>query len=79
LNSQGQVKSENVDVIRMIVVNGARVEQLMERNGQLPSAKEQRKSDDDIDKLKHETADEQTAVAQRPGKQGFPPGHSRGV
>jgi len=61
LNSQGQVKSKNVDVIQMIVVNGARVEQLMERNGQLPSAKEQRKSDDDIEKLKHETADEQTA------------------
>ena len=61
LNSQGQMKSENVDVSRMIVVNGARFEQLIERNGQLPSAKEQRKSDDDLDKLKHETADEQTA------------------
>jgi len=61
LNSQGQVKSENIDVIRMIVVNGARFEQLMERNGQLPSAREQKKSDDDMDKLKHETPDEQTA------------------
>jgi hypothetical protein len=61
LNSQGQVKSENVDVIRMIVVNGARFEQLMERNGQLPSAKEQKKSDDDIDKLRHETLNEQAA------------------
>ncbi len=61
LNSQGQMKSENVDVSRMIVVNGARFEQLIERNGQLPSAKEQRKSDDDLDKLKHETVDEQTA------------------
>jgi hypothetical protein len=45
----------------MIVVNGARFEQLMQRNGQLPSAKEQKKSDDDLDKLKHETTDEQTA------------------
>jgi hypothetical protein len=61
LNSLGQVKSENVDVTRMIVVNGARFEQLMQRNGQLPSAKEQKKSDDDLDKLKHETPDEQTA------------------
>jgi hypothetical protein len=61
LNSLGQVKSENVDVTRMIVVNGARFEQLMQRNGQLPSAKEQKKSDDDLDKLKHETTDEQTA------------------
>ena len=57
----GQLKSENVDVTRMIVVNGARFEQLMERNGQLPSAREQKKSDDDMDKLKHETPDEQTA------------------
>ncbi len=61
LNSIGQVKSENVDVTRMIVVNGARFEQLMQRNGQLPSAKEQKKSDDDLDKLKHETTDEQAA------------------
>ncbi len=61
LNSQGEMKSENVDISRMIVVNGARFEQLIERNGQLPSAKEQKKSDDDLDKLKHETADEQTA------------------
>src|SRR5260370_39535943 len=42
LNSLGQVKSENVDVTRMIVVNGARFEQLMQRNGQLPSPKEQK-------------------------------------
>jgi hypothetical protein len=61
LNSLGQVKSENVDVTRMIVVNGARFEQLMQRNGQLPSAKEQKKSDDDLDKLKHETTNEQAA------------------
>jgi hypothetical protein len=40
LDSLRQVKSENVDVTRMILVNGARFEQLMEHNGQLPSAKE---------------------------------------
>jgi hypothetical protein len=61
LNSLGQVKSETVDVTRMMVVNGARFEQLLEHNGQLPSAKEQKRSDDDLDKLKHETAGEQTA------------------
>ena len=61
LDSLGQVKSENVDVTRMIVVNGARFEQLMERNGQLPSAKEQKKRDEDLDELKHETPAEQTA------------------
>jgi hypothetical protein len=61
LDSLGQVKSENVDVTRMILVNGARFEQLMEHNGQLPSAKEQKKSDEDLDKLKHETSAEKTA------------------
>jgi hypothetical protein len=61
LDSQGQVKSENVDITRMILVNGARFEQLMEHNGQPPSATDQRKSDEDLDKLKHETPDEQAA------------------
>ena len=41
LDSQGQLKSEKVDVTRMILVNGARFEQLVERNGQLPSAEEE--------------------------------------
>jgi hypothetical protein len=61
LDSLGQVKSENVDVARMILVNGARFEQLMERNGQLPSDTEQIKNDEDLDKLKHETPAEQAA------------------
>src|ERR1700704_4706039 len=60
LNALGQVKSESVDVTRMMVVNGARFEQLLEHNGQLPSAKEQKRSDDDLDKLKRETPDERT-------------------
>ena len=55
LDSLGQVKSENVEVSRMILVNGARFELLMERNGHLPSATELRKSDEDLDKLKRET------------------------
>jgi hypothetical protein len=61
LNSLGQVKSESVDVTRMMVVNGARFEQLLEHNGQPPSAKEQKRSDDDLDRLKHETPEEQIA------------------
>jgi hypothetical protein len=65
LNSLGQIKSENVDVTRMIVVNGARFEQLMEHNGELPSAREQKRNDGDLDKLKHETPDEQTARLRR--------------
>jgi hypothetical protein len=61
LDTLGQVKSENVDVTRMILVNGARFEQLMEHNGQLPSADEQKKSAKDLEKLKHETPAEQSA------------------
>jgi hypothetical protein len=61
LDALGQVKSENVDVTRMILVNGIRFEQLIERNGQLPSAEEQKKNDKDLEKLKHETPEEQAA------------------
>jgi len=65
LDSLGQVKSESVDVTRMILVNGARFEQLMEHNGQLPTATEQKKSNEDFEKLKHETPIEQTARVQK--------------
>ena len=61
LDSLGQVKSENVEVTRMILVDGARFEELIEHNGQLPSAKEQRKRDADLEKLKRETPAEKTA------------------
>jgi hypothetical protein len=61
LDSQGQLKSEKIDVTKMILVNGARFEQLVERNGQLPSAEEQKKLDQDFEKLKHETPEERTA------------------
>jgi len=61
LDSLGKVKSENVEVSRMFLVNGARFELLMEHNGQLPSATEKRKSDEDLDKLRHETPAERTA------------------
>jgi hypothetical protein len=61
LDSAGKMKSENVEVTRMSFVNGARFEQLIEHNGKVPSATEQRKSDDDLAKLKHETPDDRTA------------------
>ena len=60
LDSQGQLKSEKVDVTRMILVNGARFGQLVERNGQLPSEEERKKLDQDFEKLKHETAQDRT-------------------
>ena len=61
LDSRGRVKSEDVDVSRIILVNGAPFEQLVERNGQAPSAEEQRKQQDKLDKLKHETPEERAA------------------
>ena len=61
LDSQGQLRSEKVDVTRMILVNGARFEQLVERNGQLPSVAEQKKLAQDLERLKHETPEERTA------------------
>jgi hypothetical protein len=66
LDSQGQLKSEKIAVTRMILVNGARFEQLVERNGQLPSAEEKKKLAQDFEKLKHETPEERTV---RLGKQ----------
>jgi hypothetical protein len=65
LDSLGQLKSENIDVTRMTLVNGARFEQLMEHNGQHPTVKEQKKSDEDLDKLKHETPAEQSARVRK--------------
>ena len=61
LDSMGQVKSENVDFTKMLLVNGARFDQLTEHNGQPPSAAEQKKINEDLDKLKHETPAEQAA------------------
>lgn len=61
LDARGQIKSENIDVTRMILVNGIRFEQLMKHNGQLPTAEEQKKSDKDLEKLRHETPHEQSA------------------
>jgi hypothetical protein len=61
LDPLGHVKSENVDVTQMTLVNGIRFEQLMEHNGQLPSAEEQIKRDQDREKLKHEAPEERAA------------------
>ena len=65
LDSTGKVQSENVDVTRMTLVDGVRFEQLMEHNGQLPSAEEQRKRDQDLDKLKRETPQERAVRRQK--------------
>jgi hypothetical protein len=61
LDSQGQVKSENIDFTKMILVNGARFDQLVQHNGQAPSPGEQRQINENLEKLKHETPAEQAA------------------
>jgi hypothetical protein len=54
----GHVKSENIVVTNMILVDGARFAQSIEHNGQVPSIKERKKLDADLDKLKHETPEQ---------------------
>jgi hypothetical protein len=61
LDARGQVKSDDVDVSRIILVNSARFERLLEHNGHPPSTEEQRKQDEGLEKLKHETSDERAA------------------
>lgn len=51
----GHVKSENVEVSKTILVNGVPFEQVVERNGQPPSAEQKRKQKGELDKLKRET------------------------
>ena len=65
LDSQGQLKSERVDVTRTILVNGARFGQLVERNGQLPSEEERKKLDQDLEKLEHETPQDRTVRLEK--------------
>ena len=54
----GRVKSENVEVSKTILVNGVPFEQLVERNGQPPSAEQERKQKGVVDKLKRETPEQ---------------------
>lgn len=61
LDTRGGVKSDDVDVSGMILVNGARFEQLLERNVHPRSTEEQRKQDEGLETLKHETPDERAA------------------
>jgi hypothetical protein len=61
LESDGRVKSEDVDVSKIIFVDEAPFEQLVERNGRPPSAEEQRKQAERLDKLKRETRLERVA------------------
>ena len=54
----GHVKSEDVEVSKTILVNGVPFEQLVERNGEPPSAEQERKQKGELDKLKRETPEQ---------------------
>jgi hypothetical protein len=58
LDSDGRVKSEDVDVSRTILVNGVPFEQLLKRNGRPLTAEEERKQKEKLDKLKRETPEQ---------------------
>jgi hypothetical protein len=61
LDARGQVKSDDVDIFRMTLVDGVRFRQLVEHNGQPSSIEDRRKQDEELEKLKHETPDERAA------------------
>ena len=63
----GHVKSEVDTVTRTILVNGVPFDQLVERDGKPPSAAEERRQKDEIDKLKREKPEQR---AERLRKQG---------
>ena len=54
----GHVKSEHVDLSKTILVNGVPFDELVESNGRPPSAEQERKQKEDLDKLKRETAEQ---------------------
>ena len=58
LEPDGRVRSQDVDVSRTILVNGVPFEQLVEHNGKPPSAEDERKQKEEIDKLKRETPEQ---------------------
>jgi hypothetical protein len=59
------VKSQDVDVSRIVLVNGAPFEQLLEHNGRPPSADERTKQNEKIEKQKHETAEERSVLLEK--------------
>ncbi len=63
--SDGRVKSEDVDISRTILVNGVPFEQLVERNGRPPSADEAGKQREKLDKLKRETPEQRVERFRR--------------
>lgn len=61
LDAGGRVNSEDVDISKIIFVDEAPFEQLVEHNGRPPSAEVQKRQAEKLDKLKRETGQERTA------------------
>jgi hypothetical protein len=61
LDSDGRVKSDDIDISKIIFVDEAPFEQLVEHNGQPPSAEAQRTQAEKLDKLRHETREDRAA------------------
>jgi hypothetical protein len=61
LDSDGRVKSINIDVSRIILINGAPFEQFLEHNGRPLSAEEETQQEQKIEKQKHETPEDREA------------------
>ena len=57
-DSDGRVKSEDVEISRTILVNDVPFEQIVERNGQPPSAWEEWRQNEALEKLRRETPDQ---------------------
>lgn len=61
LNSDGRVKSRDVDVSRIILVNGSPFEQFFEHNGRPLSPQEEAQQEQEIEKQKRETPEDRKA------------------
>ena len=61
LDAGGRVNSEDVDISKIIFVDEAPFEQLVEHNGRPPSAEVQKEQAERLDKLKRETRQERVA------------------
>ena len=61
LGSHGRVKSTEVDVSKVVFINGEPFEQLVEHNGGPPTPSEQKKEQDKIQKRRNETGTQRAA------------------
>jgi hypothetical protein len=65
LDAEGRVKSQDIDVSRIIFVNGVPFEQIVEHNGRPLSAEEQIKQAERIEKQKRETPEERAVRLEK--------------